>query len=235
MNIILLKENETFLPKGDKRYEHIQRILNLKVGDTFRSGIINGEEGTSRILSSSSEGLEIDFNGNGIIKPLYPVTLLLAMIRPICMKRILRDSQSLGIKKIVLTVSELGEKSYLESSFYKENTYKDVILDGLMQSGSTMLSECVIIPSLKDAIKEVSNSEKILLDNKIGKLSISKAKFDRSEVTLSIGPERGWTDNERDIFMNSGFKAYSLGERILRTETAACTSLSITLERMGFV
>lgn len=235
MNIILLKENETFLNSKDKRCEHIRTILKLKVGDVFRSGIINGEEGESRILSSSSDGLKIDFKGNGIKKSLHPITLLLAQIRPICMKRILRDAVSLGAEKIILFISELGEKSYLESSFYKEEEYKNVLLDGLMQSGSTLLPDCLIIPSLKDALREVQGKEKILLDNKNGTTKLGEANLKNKSVALAVGPERGWTDNERDIFMNNAFKVYSLGDRILRTETATCTSISITLQRMGYI
>jgi 16S rRNA U1498 N3-methylase RsmE len=37
---------------------------------------------------------------------------------------------------------------------------------------------------------------------------------------LAIGPERGWTDRERGLFRDSGFAAFALGPRILRTETA---------------
>jgi len=41
-------------------------------------------------------------------------------------------------------------------------------------------------------------------------------------VTLAIGPEGGWTDEEFSVARKSGFEEASLGSLILRTETAVC-------------
>jgi 16S rRNA (uracil1498-N3)-methyltransferase len=46
-------------------------------------------------------------------------------------------------------------------------------------------------------------------------------------VVLAIGPEGGWDDEEIALAGQSGFQPASLGEGILRTETAAVASLAI--------
>jgi len=40
-------------------------------------------------------------------------------------------------------------------------------------------------------------------------------------VVFSVGPERGWTDDEGRRLLEAGFRTVGLGDRILRTETAA--------------
>jgi 16S rRNA (uracil1498-N3)-methyltransferase len=46
-------------------------------------------------------------------------------------------------------------------------------------------------------------------------------------VHLVIGPEAGLSDTEEAALRDAGFQAVSLGERILRTETAALAALAM--------
>jgi 16S rRNA (uracil1498-N3)-methyltransferase len=46
-------------------------------------------------------------------------------------------------------------------------------------------------------------------------------------AALAIGPEGGWTDDELAAARASGFQEASLGQLILRTETAVISALSI--------
>jgi len=41
------------------------------------------------------------------------------------------------------------------------------------------------------------------------------------DITLAVGPEGGWTNQELDYFQEHGFKALQFGDRVMRTETAA--------------
>jgi 16S rRNA (uracil1498-N3)-methyltransferase len=49
----------------------------------------------------------------------------------------------------------------------------------------------------------------------------------RSKISLAIGPEGGWTEDEIALARASGFLEASLGENILRTETAVIASLAV--------
>jgi 16S rRNA (uracil1498-N3)-methyltransferase len=46
-------------------------------------------------------------------------------------------------------------------------------------------------------------------------------------ASLAIGPEGGWTDDELDVARAAGFAEVSLGQNILRTETAVLAALAI--------
>jgi len=232
MNILLFKENETHLSKDDPRFKHIRNILKLGVGDSFKAGIINGKQGMARIISDS-DGFELvfDFQIDGSL--LYPLTMIIAQVRPICMKRILRETVSLGVSRLILPVSDLGEKSYLNASLYNSDEYKAILIDGAMQAGFTGVSECILTKNIEEAISLIKDGEKLLLDNVIGKEPLSSLDLRNKKVTIAIGPERGWTERERNIFIDNSFSPCLLGSRILRTETASVAAAGIALSRMG--
>ena len=56
---------------------------------------------------------------------------------------------------------------------------------------------------------------------------------DTKNITLLIGPEGGFTDTETKMANEKGFIAASLGPRILRTETAALSAISIIQYELG--
>jgi 16S rRNA (uracil1498-N3)-methyltransferase len=56
---------------------------------------------------------------------------------------------------------------------------------------------------------------------------ILRAHTTAQSLTLAIGPEGGWTDDELQFFASSHWIAASLGETILRAETAAIAALAI--------
>ncbi len=235
MNIILFSEGEDILRKGDPRSDHIRRVLKLKAGDSFRAGFINGMQGMALIEAMDDDEIRLSFAFNEDGSALYPITMIIAQVRPICMKRILREAVSLGVGKLILPVSDLGEKSYLSSSLYQKGEYKDILLDGAMQAGFTGIPETDLTPSLDAAIAIDKSDMKIMLDNVIGSVPLSSLSLSGRKVSLAVGPERGWSSRERSLLLSSGYRPCLLGARILRTETAAGCSAAVALSRMGIL
>ena len=65
----------------------------MGVGDSFHGGEINGCEGKCTIESFDSDGLDFAFTPVSDTSALHPLTMIVAQVRPICMKRIrLQDS-----------------------------------------------------------------------------------------------------------------------------------------------
>jgi 16S rRNA (uracil1498-N3)-methyltransferase len=71
----------------------------------------------------------------------------------------------------------------------------------------------------------------LLLDEEAGGMPLWNAlpltKQPEAEVVLALGPEGGWTPEERSQFSNAGWTRASLGSQILRAETAAIAGLAI--------
>lgn len=265
MNICLFSENEIKNPLSmkDERAQHIVKVLHKKEGDTFDAGIINGKAGIAAITNIAEDCLNFDFvpfadeeRAKG--KPLYPLTLIIGFPRPIQLRRLLRDVAGLGVEKVILTGTELGEKSYMNSNDVKDGAAEKMLLDGTVQAASTHVPELVLVKNLWEAIDssisvgmthssvissivEKSNIQKVALDNRRAKMSLSQwmddCHFDKlnDQIVAAIGSERGWTEKERDFLESKGFTLCSMGSRVLRTETATTVAGSIILDRMGYL
>jgi RsmE family RNA methyltransferase len=257
MNICIFREDEISLPLdfSDERARHILKILHKKEGDTFSAGILNGFQGTATIqkiqTESSAETDEKKFPSGKIYfsfaaerdgKKLRPLTVIVGFPRPIQLKRILRDLSSLGVERVMLTGTELGEKSYMESDLAKKENAQKFLLDGAVQAASTFVPEISLHKNLAECISCVgiqpNDAKFVALDNvePDGTLSAELKKIRGNEkIVCAVGSERGWTKNERKIFREKNFRLLSMGERILRTETASTVSSALILGAMGFL
>lgn len=252
VNIVLFEEGELAspLPLCDHRVKHIQKILKKGVGDSFDAGIVNGAAGTAEIRSVSPQGMEFRFEASGDGKPLHPVTMIIGFPRPIQLKRLLRDIASLGVSQVHLCGTELGEKSYLKATLSQPEELTAMLKDGSIQAKSTHVPQVFVHQDVASCLDFVAGNTCIhvagnpriyvALDNIEPTASLQgflSSKFSADEVkragvVAAIGSERGWTDNERQLFRKKGFTLCSMGERVLRTETAATTAVAIILSNM---
>ena len=239
MNIILF-DGEPFFNAQDSRFLHIKKILKKTVGDTFKAGIFNGPSGSAEILSMDSEGLRFEFREEFPLKPLYPVHLIIGFPRPIQLKRLLRDVSSLGVSSITLCGTDLGEKSYRESTLVDRGAAMESIREGCVQAGSSAIPELYMTDSVCEALESFSDQFlKIVLDTANPDSTLARAPLVgisfRNPLVLVIGSERGWSAQERSLFRENQSMICSLGSRILRTETAATAALAIALSCAGFM
>lgn len=245
MNIALFSEEEIKNPLNikDERAEHILKILHKKVGDTFSCGIINQKAGIATITEISENFIKFNFEPKTDGKLLNPLSMIIGFPRPIQLKRLLRDVAALGVSKINLTGTELGEKSYMKSNLLERGTAYKMLYDGTVQAASTHIPELVMFQTLKECIEKSTdkNQIKIVLDNvkPVESLYSYLQKINNlpkeTEIIAAIGSERGWTDKERKMLENEGFISLRMGERVMRTETAATVSASIILSCRGFL
>ena len=265
MNICLFtrEEIEKPLPWNDERSQHLIKILHKKQGDSFAAGIIEGQAGKALITKiTEKSSIEFSFEPESSGKTLYPLNMIIGFPRPIQLKRLLRDISGLGAKAVYLTGTELGEKSYLQSTLVERGAAYQMLLDGTVQAGSTHVPNLFIHKNLAECIEAASDAEsaekttrqiqdpsvpvlKIALDNINPQCSLKdfiEAGISQSasnnlpylfKATAAIGSERGWTDKERAFLEKSGFTRCSMGSRILRTESAATVAASIILNYMG--
>ena len=245
MNICLFSRDEINKPLSitDERGRHIIKILHKKEGDSFSAGIINGRAGIATIKNISDGQIHFSFTETSEGKSLYPLKMIIGFPRPIQLKRLLRDMAALGVCEVHLTATELGEKSYLDSSLATSDSGNQMLLDGTIQAASTHVPELFIHKSLKetiDAIKTTESKNFFALDNiePQGSLSQHLEKFSTEGMTFdcavaAIGSERGWTGNERQLLKDEGFILLGMGPRVMRTETAATVAASLILGSMG--
>lgn len=245
MNIALFSEQEIKNPLSlkDERAEHIIKILHKRVGDTFSCGIINQKAGSAKITEITQTHIKFDFTPLSDGKLLFPLKMIIGFPRPIQLKRLLRDIAALGICQVHLTGTELGEKSYMQSNLVEHGTAYKMLLDGTVQAASTHVPNLFLHKTLPECLKSFENENqiKIALDNVNPQKSLSsymeqiKNLPKETQIIAAIGSERGWTDKERKFLEDSRFIRLGMGQRVMRTETAATVASSIILSSRGFL
>ena len=247
MNICLFTEDEISkpLPLRDERAQHIIKVLHKKSGDTFTAGIIGGQSGTAVIREITDEGINFEFSAGGDGKPLSSLEMIIGFPRPIQLKRLLRDIAALGAARVHLTGTDLGEKSYMQSSLVEHGAAYKMLLDGTVQAGSTHVPELCLYKTLDECLSVVCNDGSgllLALDNVNPAARLADAVKQGSagtdcgpRIVAAIGSERGWTDRERKLLESKGFVRCGMGERIMRTETAATVAGAIILSEVGII
>ena len=241
MNICLFSKDEIenpepFLSFDDKRGEHILKVLHKVQGDSFTAGVIDGVSGEAVItlIDNSARKIFFKFSPGGDGKPLNPLKLIVGFVRPIQLRRLLRDVAALGVSELHLTGTELGEKSYMQSDLAQPEKVRELLLEGTVQAGSTHVPNVFIHKSVQECLERMGSlrlSKGICLDNINPACSLSEVEG--QSVIAAIGSERGWTDRERRLFEDAGFIRCGMGSRIMRTETAVTVAGAIILNGMG--
>jgi RsmE family RNA methyltransferase len=170
--------------------------------------------------------------------------MLIGFPRPIQLKRMFRDLAGLGVAAVHLSGTDLGEKSYLDSTLIQRGAAEKLLREGASQAKSTHVPSLAVHPRLDAALAFLTPANCLCLaaDNirpvsslREALATLSPGELRKRGVVCAIGAERGWTDRERHLLEEAGFLRTSLGARVLRTETAAAVAGALILGSMGLI
>lgn len=254
MVILEAGESGSRLPRADRRWEHVKKVLRKAPGDRVSAGLAvdapfgpaPGAVGEAVVRELDPSGMVLDFEpaaGNaGEPAALAPLALLLGFPRPIQAGRILKDLCSLGVAEIHLVLTELGEKSYAESDFFRRREFRQPLVEGAEQAANPRLPSVSTHWSLVRCLESLEASahfgraaSRFVLHPYGGSPRLGERGALASSCVLAVGSERGWTEAELSALAAAGFERRSLGTRILKTETAALAGLSILLAQLGLL
>ena len=237
MNRILLEHDEiadgvaTF---GGARAEHVVKILHGEVGHVVKTGEIGGMNGTGEIVDirRDADGApQIVARVSHFEEPLPSWTdLILAPPRPRVMKRLLPQLATLGVGRIMLVGAEKVEKDFWGATLLKEENWRPLLIDGLMQAGTGVMP---ILEArrgfrrfLRDELDALFPTKNRIVAHPYADDGGECAAAPSDRPLLAVGPEGGWTDGEVELLESRGFRRLSLGPRILRTDTAVVALLA---------
>ena len=241
MNRILFEKDEivdgiaTF---GGERAEHVMNVLHGEVGQILKTGEIGGFIGTGVITGitcppSSVSSPEITVACSHDKRSLRPwVDLILAPPRPRVMKRLLPQLATMGVERIFLVGAKKVEKDFWGATLLKPENYRPLLIDGLMQAGTSILPPLETRRNFRKFVKEELDTlwpeaKRIVAHPYDGNRTIEQPERSNNRaILLAVGPEGGWTDEEVTLLEEHGFARYSLGSRILRTDTATIALLA---------
>lgn len=243
MNLILINHEELDASGRtrltDVRANHIRTVLRAEPGKTLRIGLLNGPFGTGIVEEISDESVTLACEFEAKTPPRPAIDLLLAMPRPKVLKRLWAQFAALGVGRIILTNAEKVERYYFDTHVLDPDFYTARLIEGLQQARDTRLPEVTIVKNLKPFLETESFPRvgKKLLADPSGSQNIFQTLEENEEkvpmggnILLAVGPEGGWTSYELELFKEQGFDLFSMGPRILRTDTACVALLGLISE-----
>ncbi len=130
----------------------------------------------------------------------------------------------IGVKKIIPIFTEFSPKINL-----KVNRLKKISIEAVEQSNSISLPEISEVKTLKKVLEEWDENRIIFFCDEKGGNSIFELQLQPKKlkkIAIFIGPIAGWSHSDRKLFKNKKVFNISLGDNILKADTAAIYSLS---------
>lgn len=213
---------------------HLIRVLRAEPG--MRADIVAGERVFAATIESIAEAavrfrLEQEIVGD----PLLPVTLWLAVFKFDRMEWAVEKATELGVSAMVPVIARRTEKHLAQAATTRVERWRRIALEAAKQSRSSGVPEIAAPISLSSLLKQPAAQEgrRILLWEQekertlVQWMTEADGPMLEAGITLAIGPEGGWTEEEAALFSSSGWVTATLGKRILRAETAVIAGLSI--------
>lgn len=211
----------------DDSGHYVRTVLRLKKDDAII--LFNGKGGEYTCLISEISRKSVlvsikSWSDRNVESPLQ-VTLGLGISRGDRMDLSVQKAVELGVHQITPLMTERCVVQFKgDKKPQRLQHWQKIVQHAAEQSGRTVLPELIEIATLQNW---ASNQQglKVFLDP-YAEQSLAQLQPDGMKVTLLTGPEGGFADQERNIAKAAGFIPVRLGNRILRTETAAIAALA---------
>lgn len=224
MNIVLIDSRQTtadvWTISSARQLEHLKTHVNVQIGDTLKVGVKEGKRYLTEVIAVEERAIKVRPLHEEALPEKLPVTLIVAMPRPKVLRRLIMDSVTLGVEKIILLHSYRVDKSYWQSPFLQQ--LDQYVTLGLEQAGDTIAPPIEIYKRFKPFVEDVlpsmiSTESPAYVAHPYAEQKMPFA-IDHA-CTILIGPEGGFIPYEIDLLEKNGCLAFSLGNRIIRTET----------------
>lgn len=223
------KNNNQFILSDNDTY-HIKKVMRMNLGDkieivynttTYICEIIGLNPNVeARIVKELLERNELN----------YTVTIVQSLVKEQKMDYILQKTTELGVSKVIPYQAERSLIKLEGKQDKKIERWKSIVKEAAEQSKracipiveeTIKLSDLASLPGydLKFlcTVNETSQNIKKLLSNLSGSV----------KILFVIGPEGGFTKKEETTLLENGFISISLGDSVLRTETASTFIMSV--------
>ena len=200
------------------------KVFRLKASD--RVILFNGNgmeyEGYFKILAKNEAVLIFDKENNIENTPKVELHIFQSIIKKDNFELIAQKCTEIGVSAFHPIISERSEKKDLNIERINK-----IVTEASEQSGRGSVPEVFTPASLEDSIKDFLGNLFVLdFDGK--NFSSIKPK-DGDKIGLLLGPEGGWSEKEREFLKRKGIKSVSLGNQVLRAETASIVASALIL------
>jgi 16S rRNA (uracil1498-N3)-methyltransferase len=216
---------------------HIKNVLRMKLGEELQISDGNNKKYLCEIASMTSDEVCVKIKENLISDTELPskIYLFQGLPKGDKMELIIQKAVELGVYEIIpvatkRAVVKLDDKKAAK----KVERWNAISEGGAKQSGRNVIPQVKMVMSYKEAMQYASNLDVVLVPYELADgmdetRHIVESIEPGQSIGIFIGPEGGFETEEVEVALGNGAKAITLGKRILRTETAGLTTLSILM------
>lgn len=213
----------------DTSAAHLTRVLRLQIGDSCVVFDGRGHEAEARLVAIDKRGARVavgEVRAPGNESPLR-IALLQGVARGEKMDLILQKGTELGVAAFVPVFSDRSEVKLEGARAAKRlEHWRGVVVSACEQSGRARVPEVQPPVALANALATLAPTARLLLDPLASINCRDALAAGQRDVVLAVGPEGGWSPQDRSLLESRGFLGVRLGPRVLRTETAGLAAVA---------
>ena len=212
---------------------HILDVMRLQASDNVVTFDGTGKEyaGVIKEISRNSLTVEIAETRISSEKITSEITLLQALPKKEKMDYIVEKSTELGVHSILPVVTARTIPDWDEAKKRAQaERWRKIATEAAKQCGRVDIPAISPIAAFTDAVNEFTHFDMRLiavLNNETISIKEAMKGFELGKIVIAIGPEGDFTADETKSAQKNGFKAISLGPRVLKSDTAGLALLSI--------
>lgn len=210
--------------------EQLGKVLRVKSGDqvVLLPSDSNGApyfEYIYTVQNAHKKGVELSFqskkeNHNELS---FSLGLVLCLPnKPDKLSMILQKAVELGVSRVVLVDGDFSQMKHT----LREDRLQKIMAEAAEQSERAVVPRLVVAGDLKSFLRDL-NGTPLFVGMERGATRRLPELLGDGDVNLLIGPEGGLSDEEKALIEELELPCFTLGQRILRMETAAIVALGI--------
>lgn len=216
---------------------HIKNVLRMKLGEELEISDGDNKKYLCEIESMTSEEVCATIKEERSADTELPSKIYLFQGLPKSdkMEFIVQKAVELGAYEIIPVVTKRAVVKLDEKKASKKvERWNSIAESGAKQSGRSVIPKVANVMSYKEAVAYAKSLDVVLIPYELAEgmeetRDIIGGIQPGQSVGIFIGPEGGFETSEVEFAMEQGIRPVTLGKRILRTETAGLTTLSILM------
>lgn len=230
-----VKDSQIFVEGSD--VNHMKNVLRMRIGEEVKISDGNNLKYLCEITAYEEDLAvlrikETEESDSELPSKIY---LFQGLPKQDKMELIVQKCVELGVHEVIpVTVKRSVVKLDEKKAKKKAERWQEIARSAAKQAGRGYIPEVKGVMSYKEALCYAKDLDVVLIPYELAEGMAETKKLINSispgqSVGIFIGPEGGFEKEEVEAAMEAGAKAITLGRRILRTETAGLTILSILM------
>jgi len=214
--------------------EHMARVLRARPG-MEADVVAGGHVFHAEVAAVTANEVRFNLIAEILSDPALPITLALAVYKFDRMEWAIEKATELGVAALAPVIARRTDKHLAQAADARAERWRRIALEAAQQARRSDVPLIFDPVPLASRVRAASESTRIVLAEQERTTTlrhalddaVSAAREEMPALEVAIGPEGGWAPEEEALFDANGWRAASLGPRILRAETAAIAALAV--------